>query len=183
MDKKNVDVNEDIVILRTEDKPKARTVGAGRKPRPTAYDRDMHLLICDTLGVGERPEDPGDTAFEAVCFLLSKIQDAVNSSSLDEAVAALTRKQPEFGVLCVTPSKHMGGIQSDCGDDQDSLSFSEERRQCPCLDMALRSGKSLPEIVCALAQRVREVEKCLFEYACRYGVCSVSADQTKDSVQ
>ena len=34
--------------------------------RPTAYDRDQHQLICEHLGLSDNPNEPGDTAFEAV---------------------------------------------------------------------------------------------------------------------
>jgi hypothetical protein len=45
-----------------------------KKPkRPTAYDKGQHELICQALKVSPDPDAPGDTAYEAVCVLLTKL--------------------------------------------------------------------------------------------------------------
>ena len=45
-------------------------------PKPTAYDRGQHQLICNAVGCSSDPNAIGCTAYEAVCVLLMKLQRA-----------------------------------------------------------------------------------------------------------
>lgn len=68
--------------------------------RPTAYDRGQHELICDALKVSKDPNAPGDTAYEAVCELMCKIEMACAAKTLAEAKRALRIKP---GSMCIIP--------------------------------------------------------------------------------
>jgi hypothetical protein len=46
------------------------------KGRPTAYDRDQHMLICAALGVSRSPTAPTPTAYAAVKALQSEQRSA-----------------------------------------------------------------------------------------------------------
>jgi hypothetical protein len=76
---------------------KSQTGAKKTEPRrPTAYDRDQHELICNALKVSPNPTDPGDTAFEAVCELLFKIEQALQAKSLKKAQDILKTPQGEI---------------------------------------------------------------------------------------
>lgn len=49
-----------------------------RSRRATAYDKGQHELICAALKVSPDPYAPGDTAYEAVCVTLTKLDAARN---------------------------------------------------------------------------------------------------------
>jgi hypothetical protein len=70
---------------------KKKTVQSN-KHRPTAYDKGQHELICKALKVSEDPAAPGDTAYEAVCELLYKIDMALVAKTLAEAKKVLRIK-------------------------------------------------------------------------------------------
>ncbi len=67
--------------------------------RPTAYDRGQHELICTALKVSELPDAPGDTAYEAVCELLYKVDIALAATTLKAAKKALRIKPGSMSII------------------------------------------------------------------------------------
>lgn len=69
------------------------------KKRPTAYDRGQHQLICQALKVSEDPKAPGNTAYEAVCELLYKVELALEAKTLRDAKKALWIEPGTMGLI------------------------------------------------------------------------------------
>ncbi len=67
--------------------------------RSAKYDIGQHELICEALKVSPSPDAPGDTAYEAVCELLMKIEMALASKTLKEAKAKLSIKPGSLGII------------------------------------------------------------------------------------
>ena len=67
--------------------------------RSTKYDTGQHELICEALKVSPSPDAPGDTAFEAVCELLQKIEMALAAKTLKEAKEKLSIKPGSMGII------------------------------------------------------------------------------------
>lgn len=63
----------------------ARAAGGGRVSK---YANDQHELICDLLGVSPSPDEPGDTAFEAVVRLQAEIERLQAKLALWQEIAA-----------------------------------------------------------------------------------------------
>lgn len=76
-----------------------------KRKRPTAYDRGQHELICNALNVSPDPSAPGNTAYEAVCVLMMKLNAAkafVKSIKMPEARKLsryLNKDSDDFGVV------------------------------------------------------------------------------------
>lgn len=76
--------------------------GSKSTPKPTAYDRDQHHLICDALQVSADPNAPGDTAFEAVCELQTKIALALSAKTLKKAQKILKTSQGKLPFIQIS---------------------------------------------------------------------------------
>lgn len=67
--------------------------------RSKKYDTGQHELICEALKVSPSPDAPGDTAYEAVCELLQKIEMALAAKTLKEAKEKLSIKPGSMGII------------------------------------------------------------------------------------
>jgi hypothetical protein len=56
-------------------------------------------LICKALKVSEDPNAPGDTAYEAVCELMCKVDMALTAKTLAKAKRALRIKPGSLGII------------------------------------------------------------------------------------
>ena len=70
-----------------------------KRRRSTKYDIGQHELICEALKVSPSPDAPGDTAYEAVCGLLQKIETALAAKTLKDAKEALRVKTKDILAL------------------------------------------------------------------------------------
>ena len=85
--------------LTCEEYDKAKGKKKKKLRRSAKYDIGQHELICEALKVSPSPDAPGDTAFEAVCELLMKIEMALAAKTLKEAKEKLTIKPGSMGII------------------------------------------------------------------------------------
>lgn len=85
--------------LISEEYDKAKGKKKKKFRRSAKYDIGQHELICEALKVSPSPDAPGDTAYEAVCELLMKIEMALAAKTLKEAKAKLSIKPGSMGII------------------------------------------------------------------------------------
>ena len=85
--------------LISEEYDKAKGKKKKKFRRSAKYDIGQHELICEALKVSPSPDAPGDTAYEAVCELLMKIEMALAAKTLKEAKEKLSIKPGSMGIV------------------------------------------------------------------------------------
>ena len=60
-----------------------------RRTKQTRYEIGQHRLICQALGISHKGTAPGLTAYEAVCVLLGRLDDACEAMLTDDDMAQM----------------------------------------------------------------------------------------------
>lgn len=85
--------------LISEEYDKAKGKKKKKLRRSTKYDIGQHEIICDALKVSPSPDAPGNSAYDAVCELLYKVEMALAAKTLKQAKACLSIKPGSMGFV------------------------------------------------------------------------------------